>query len=145
MINLNGIGGVFSGLREMVTGEKITDPTKLAELDVALSKIQADLINGQMAINKVESEHRNIFVAGWRPYIGWVCGIALTYTFLLQPILEWGVSIFDITRDIDDGAGGFVSTLVIPPAINTNMLMELVLGMLGLAGLRTYEKIQDKA
>jgi hypothetical protein len=81
---------------------------------------------GQMATNTEEAKHASLFVAGWRPFIGWVCGFGLTYNFLIYPVLLWIISI--------NG-----STIKPPPLFSEN-LMELVLGMLGLGALRTYEK-----
>ncbi|WP_067522429.1 3TM-type holin [Endozoicomonas ascidiicola] len=75
----------------------------------------------QTEINKVEASHRSVFVAGWRPFIGWVCGIGLAFIFVINPILQWW-----------SGKPG--------PAMATDILMELVLALLGLGALRTVEK-----
>jgi len=88
------------------------------------------LVQGQLEINKVEASHGSIFVAGWRPAIGWVCGFALAWNFVIQPLLLWGAWIFpDIAPDISTA-----------PKLDTDELMTVLLGMLGLGGLRTYEK-----
>jgi len=81
--------------------------------------------NMQVELNKIEAQHRSLFIAGWRPFIGWVCGIGLSFTFVVNPMIAW---IFRV-----DG-----------PQVPIESLMELVLGMLGLAGLRTYEKYKGK-
>ena len=75
----------------------------------------------QTEINKVEAGHRSVFVAGWRPFIGWVCGIGLAFIFVINPILQWW-----------SGRPG--------PVMPTDILMELVLALLGLGALRTVEK-----
>jgi hypothetical protein len=67
----------------------------------------------------------SLFVAGWRPTIGWICALALTWAFL-QPVAVWVVTIFRLG--------------VAVPAVVTDHLLELVLAMLGIAGLRTFEK-----
>jgi len=90
-----------------------------AELAGAIS-----LINGQLDINKEEAANTNWFVAGWRPYIGWICGTGLGYQFLIYPILI-----------------AFVPKIV---QLDMGTLTTLLLGMLGLGGLRTYEKITGK-
>lgn len=86
-----------------------------AELAGAIS-----LVNGQLEINKAEASNPNWFVAGWRPYIGWVCGTGLGYQFLVYPILV-----------------AFVPKIV---QLDMGTLLTLLMGMLGLGGLRTFEK-----
>jgi len=84
-------------------------------------------VMGQLEINKAEAQHRSIFVAGWRPFIGWTCGIALAWHFVLAPVVIFG-------------AGYAGVTLPDLPTFDMNSLMTVLLGMLGLGGLRTYEK-----
>ena len=79
----------------------------------------------QIELAKVEAQHRSLFVAGWRPAIGWICAGALAWEFVLAPAIAWT---FDLT----------------PPG-GAPALMELTMWMLGLAGLRTFEKIAGKA
>ena len=81
---------------------------------------------GQLEINKVEAQHASLFVAGWRPAVGWVCVTGLAYNFLLYPLLTWLVAV----------TGAEIN----PPALLSENLMELVLGMLGLGALRSFEK-----
>ncbi len=88
------------------------------------------LVQGQLDINKTEAKHGSVFVAGWRPAIGWVCGVALAWNFVIQPLMLWGAWIFpEIAPDISTA-----------PKLDTDELMTVLLGMLGLGGLRTYEK-----
>jgi hypothetical protein len=82
---------------------------------------ELSLLVGQLEINKVEAAHKSLFVAGWRPFVGWVCGVGLLYNVLIQPI-------FDIWVDM--------------PEINPDLLYPVLLGMLGMSGLRTYEKFK---
>lgn len=81
---------------------------------------------GQLKINEAEASHPSIFVAGWRPAIGWVCVCGLAYNFLVYPMLVWLVAATDAQFT--------------PPAMLSDNLMELVLGMLGLGALRSFEK-----
>lgn len=97
------------------------------ELDVAL-----ELAKGQLAINQVEAASSSLFVSGWRPAVGWVCAFGFAYVALLQPLLPWLVGL----------RGMVVAPL---PNIDTSVLMTLLLGMLGLGGLRTTEKIKGVA
>ena len=128
---LGDIGNLFTSAREALTGKKILDPNELAQLDFKLSQLEHLANQGQIEVNKVEAAHESLFVAGWRPFIGWVCGIAIAYAFVLQPLIEWGIVL----------AGLEVET----PKINVDTLYQLVLAMLGMATLRTYEKKQNVA
>ena len=80
----------------------------------------------QVELNKIGAAHRSIFVAGWRPAVSWVCAVGLAFAFLVNPILQWTV-----------GKPG--------PELPLDIMMELVIGMLGLAGLRTAEKLTGRA
>ena len=86
---------------------------------------------GQLEINKVEAAHKSIFVAGWRPFIGWVCGAGIAWAFVGQPVANWAVEAFGLGISL--------------PIIPTDNLMELVLAMLGMGGLRTFEKLRGVA
>ena len=80
---------------------------------------ELQLVLGQLEINKVEAAHKSLFVAGWRPFIGWVCGSGLAYNVLINPI---------------------ASTWFEMPAVDPAMLYPVLMGMLGMGGLRTFEK-----
>jgi hypothetical protein len=108
----NDIGGLGLEIRELIKGKEI-DPQKLIEL--------------QAQINEQEAKHRTIFVAGWRPFIGWVCGFALAYNFVLRDLLVW-----------------YVGVESAPPALQMEHLMTVLIGMLGLGGMRTFEKFNNK-
>lgn len=109
-----------------------------AAADKAKLEMQAKILDAaqqgalaQIEVNKAEANSGSSFRGGWRPYIGWVCGAALTYQFLVRPILPWVVNLF--------GAN-------VPPMPGLDdMLWELVFAMLGLGTLRTYEKRQGVA
>lgn len=90
------------------------------------------IVQGQLQVNQAEAASPSVFVAGWRPAIGWVCGGALAYTYLLYPILMWAAAIW-------------WPNLSPPKLGNDGMLYELLLGMLGLGGLRTFEKVKGVA
>lgn len=77
----------------------------------------------QLKINEAEAYHRSIFIAGWRPFIGWICGVALGYSFLIRPILS-----------------GFGIELA---HVDTGSLYPLMMGLLGMSGLRTFEKYKQ--
>lgn len=99
----------------------------LAELDAELR-----LALGQLEVNKVEAASTDLFRGGWRPAAGWMCVAGLAYQFLVQPLLPWLVAL----------TGHEVPKL---PPIDGDALMALLLGMLGLGGLRTLERVRGKA
>jgi hypothetical protein len=110
------------------------DETKANEAKLELAKLQQQgelqLMLGQIQINKAEAQTGSLFIGGWRPAVGWICAIALAYEFVLMPLFAWASLNF-----------GWQS----PPHLVMDGLMELVLAMLGVAGLRTVEKIQGVA
>ena len=120
------IGPVTSLLDKFI--EDKDQKAKLAHEIATMSErhIQEQVM-GQLEINKAEAQHRSIFVAGWRPFIGWTCGIALAWHFVIAPVVIFG-------------AGYAGVTLPDLPTFDMNSLMTVLLGMLGLGGLRTYEK-----
>lgn len=117
------------------------DPTARAQAKLQLVALQqngelaklsaeTDLLKGQQAINQVEAASEHIFISGWRPFIGWICGAAFAYHFVLQPLLAFLFS-----------AAGHPVTL---PVFQMNELSTVLMGMLGLGGMRTFEKVKSK-
>ncbi len=108
---------------------------KLMELaqkgELAVMDAETKMALGQIEVNKVEAG-TDMFRGGWRPATGWACVFGLVYQFLLQPVLPWLVAV----------CGGSVPPL---PPIDNETLMVLLTGMLGLGGLRTFERIKGKA
>ena len=82
----------------------------------------------QIEVNKEEAKHRTVFVAGWRPFTGWVCATALAYHFILEPIIVFILAFYSIQLTL--------------PQFDMGSLLTVLMGMLGLGGLRTYEKKQ---
>jgi len=122
------IGGIASGIGTAV--EKIGDAIRGHKVidEVELQKILASLTQAQTEINKAEAQSSNMFVAGWRPFIGWICGCGLIWGVFIHPIWVWLSRLFSIVE---------------PPEVQTAALITILLGMLGLGGLRTYEKKED--
>lgn len=85
----------------------------------------------QVELNKIEATHRSLFVAGWRPFIGWVCGVALAYNFMFRDLIMWVLSF---------GPTSFAP----PPALQLDVLTTILYALLGLGGLRTYEKVKGR-
>ena len=103
---------------------------KLAhELATMADNHAQELARGQLDINKVEAAHRSLFVSGWRPFIGWTCGVALMAHFVLFPATDFVVA--------------YMGYNVPPmPAFDMDSLMTVLLGMLGLGGMRSFEKLK---
>jgi len=93
------------------------------------------LLLGQLEVNMKEAMHPSIFVAGWRPWIGWVCGMAFAYTYLLLPFMLFLVFTF--------GNAEMVKQVAALPELDIMTMMPVLLGMLGLSGMRTTEKIKN--
>jgi len=123
---LEGIVSSASKIKELITGEPSVDK-KLA-IERELMNIQATAQNAQNQVNLAEAQHKSIFVAGWRPAIGWICATGLGYNFIIYPFLCFFLKIY-----MPD---------IAPPTIDSGTLMSLVLGMLGMGTLRTYEKLK---
>ena len=101
---------------------------KLAhEIATMAEKHAQELAKGQLAINKEEAKSGNIFIAGWRPFIGWACGVALVWHFIAAPFIIFFAALFG-------------ATLPALPEFDMGSLMTVLMGMLGLGGLRTFEK-----
>jgi len=143
------ISGLFSVGKSII--ERIwPDPAKqqeeirkLAKLhqegDIARMNAEVQLLVAQMKINEKEAAHKSIFVAGWRPFVGWVCGFALAYQFILYPLLLWIWAAFSPTF-ID--AAGLRQAISPPPILDLGALFTLLLGMLGIGAMRSYDKKQ---
>ena len=106
-----------------------TERQKLAhEIATMAQKNAHENAMAQIDVNKTEAQHSSVFVAGWRPFIAWCCGIGLCYNFILYPLLLWVVALYQLN--------------ITPPPLFSDNLMELVMGILGLGAMRTYEKFK---
>jgi hypothetical protein len=122
---MEGVGGLATSIRSAITGEL---PPAMQERLETLA-IEADNLakQGQVAINLEEAKSSRLFVAGWRPFIGWICGLAIGWHFLLHPMVVWGMAIWLPEQEL-------------PPSLDLGELYPVVIGMLGLGVYRTYEK-----
>ena len=123
MPNLPMIGSII---------DKITDKVDDFTLDKQeKAELIADINRAQLEVNKVEAGHTSIFVSGWRPFTGWICATALGYHYVLQPLLTFILYSF----------GNEVSL----PTFDMTTLTTVLLGMLGLGGMRSFEKVKKSA
>ena len=108
-----------------------SDSERLTHEEIKLRLLQAPDL-AQIELNKIEAQHRSVFVAGWRPFIGWVGGVALAYTFILRDMICWVVVVT-------------MENPVYPPDIDVLALLTIVTSLLGLGSLRTVEKIRGRS
>jgi hypothetical protein len=125
---LGGIGTLAKDIRSAITGE--ISPEKKAEIEAKILEIEGAAAQGQMAINLQEAKAESVFVSGWRPFIGWTCGIALFYNYIFMPLLVW------VTMNFNPNAPAM-------PILETSELYTLLGGMLGLGWLRSQDKKLD--
>lgn len=129
-------GPILSIIDKVIPDPQARDAAKLAlvkmqqdgELEVMRAEVQ--LAMGQIEVNKVEAASDSFFRGGWRPAVGWVCVLGLLYTFIVQPLLAWGSLRYGNP---------------VPPSLDMGELMTLLGGLLGLGGLRSFEKLKKVA
>lgn len=121
----------FGTLVDRLIPDRAAAERAKADMEAALIKASNEAALAQVEVNKIEAGHGSVFVAGWRPFIGWVCGAALAWAFIVGPVLSWSLAVLGICETL--------------PPIMTDNLFELVLAMLGLGGLRTFEKMRGVA
>ena len=124
---LQALIGPVTGLLDKFIEDKDQKARLAHDIATMAEKHAHEAAMTQTDINKAEAQHRSIFVAGWRPFIGWTCGVALAYHFVVAPLILFGAG----------WAGTEIPDL---PQFDMDSLMTVLLGMLGLGGMRTFEK-----
>lgn len=104
---------------------KLIEMEQSGDLKELEASIQRDL--AQIALNQQEAQSPSLFKSGWRPAVGWICVLGLAYTTILYPLLTWMAIVWNITP---------------PPNLSVEVLMPILLGMLGLGGMRSFEKFK---
>jgi len=120
------VGSIIEAVGK-VAGDLITTDKEKMQLELEGRKLDQALDLAQIEVNKVEAASSSLFTSGWRPYIGWGCGTAFLYSALFEPMLRF------IAQVVFDYKGPF-------PQLDTNMTMQVLFGMLGMAGMRAWEK-----
>ena len=116
---VNALIGPVSGLLDKFIEDKDQKNALAHEIATMSERHAQEALKGQLEINKVEAAHKSLFVAGWRPFIGWICGIGLLYNVLISQVLDiW----FEV------------------PEVDPSLLMPVMTGLLGLGAMRSYEK-----
>ena len=112
--------------------DKVSDNVDRFTLDKEeKAQLIQEINKAQIEVNKVEAGSTNLFVSGWRPFVGWTCGFALCYHFVLQPLLMFVLSAIGKPMEL--------------PVFDMTTLTTVLMGMLGLGGLRSYEKVKRSA
>ena len=119
----------FGTIIDRVVPDKAAADKAKQELASDLMRMAQESNLAQIDVNKTEAASGNLFVAGWRPFIGWTCGVALAWHFVLFPVTSFLVVL----------SGEDIPPL---PVFDMDSLMTILLGMLGLGGLRTFEKFK---
>jgi hypothetical protein len=127
---LGGQGGALKTISKVVDELHTSEEEKL-DKKILMQRLQQKLAEKQLDVNAKEASHRSVFVAGWRPAIGWCGALALFFSFILSPCIEWYAK--------------FSGMDIVPPAIETGPLLAIVTSMLGVAGMRSFEKAKGIA
>lgn len=129
---LEALIGPVTGLLDKFVEDKDQKARLAHEIATMAEKYAHESALAQVETNREEAKHKNVFVAGWRPFIGWTCGVALAWHFVLAPLVLF----------IAGWSGVQLPTL---PEFDMDSLMTVLLGMLGLGGLRSWEKTKGVA
>ena len=124
---LQALIGPVTGILDKFVEDKDAKNAMAHEIATMAEQAAHEAAMAQVEVNKAEAQHKSIFVAGWRPFVGWVCGLALCYHFILAPLIIFGTAYAGVpTPEL--------------PEFDMGSLMTVLMGMLGLGGLRTFEK-----
>lgn len=115
-----------SGLLDKFIEDKDTKNKLAHEISTMAERHAQELAKGQLEVNKVEAAHKNMFVAGWRPAVGWVCVAGMAGNFIIIPLANFALAL----------AGSAIAV----PLIALSEMMPVLMGMLGLGAMRTVEK-----
>ena len=121
ILSATPLGSIFTSIGNVVD-EVFTSDEERLKAAYLMEKLRQEPYLIQAQTNLAEASHKSLFVAGWRPFIGWVCGFGLLFTFLIVPIMQY----FGLAT----------------PVIPTDVMYNMVLSLLGLGGMRTYEKLR---
>ena len=128
MLNLGSLVGPVTGLLDKFIEDKDVKNKLAHDLSTMAERHAQELAKGQLEVNKTEAAHKSLFVAGWRPAIGWICGLGMASNFLLIAIANFVLAL--------------TGSAIVIPLLDTGEMMPVLMGMLGLGAMRTYEKKQ---
>jgi hypothetical protein len=132
------IGDLIDGVKDIVS-EVVVDKDKRDQVNLELKKLEDQAtarldaqVSSQIEVNKVEAASNSVFVAGWRPAVGWVGAAGLAYATIFQPLASWTAAV------VFEYKGGF-------PILDTELLWVALSGILGIGGMRSFEKYKGVA
>lgn len=126
LLGLEAIGGIVKTVGD-IAGDLITTDKERMAADLEAYKAETERMNGQVEINKIEAASPSLFVSGGRPAVMWICAFALAYAAVIEPIARF------VAKVVFGYLGDF-------PIIDTDLTLQVLLGLLGLGTLRTAEK-----
>ena len=118
--------GPVTGLLDKFIEDKDKKNAIAFELSTMAEKHAQELAKAQLEVNKTEAAHKNLFVAGWRPAVGWVCVLGMASNFMVIPLANFALALVEST--------------VVVPILDLTQMMPVLMGMLGLGAMRTVEK-----
>ncbi len=127
---ITGILNIANTVLDRVLPDKTQAAAAKASLLEATVKGEIDNAVAQLQVDAAEASNKSVFVAGWRPWIGWVCGMAFAYTYVVQPFFEFFATLFKHPVNL--------------PPVNLDGMMPVLLGMLGLGAMRSWDKSNGK-
>ena len=127
---ITGILNIANTVLDRVLPDKAQAAAAKASLLEATVKGEIDNAVAQLQVDQAEAGNQSVFVAGWRPWIGWVCGFAFAYTYVVQPLLSFLAALFKHPVNL--------------PPVNLDGMMPVLLGMLGLGAMRSWDKANGK-
>lgn len=132
MLPLLGVlAPVIGTLIDRLVPDKAEAARTKAELETKLLEASQQANLAQIEVNKIEAGHRTVFVAGWRPAVGWTCAFALLYQAVLYDLLSWALVMAGVTARL--------------PSPNSEILLAILPALLGIGALRTFEKTRGVA
>jgi hypothetical protein len=120
------IVGIIGDVLDKVIPDNNAKAKAKADIEKALIDNASKINLAQAETNKIEASHRSIWVAGWRPFLGWVAGFGFAWVFVIAPVAQWVCALLGIH--------------IVLPVLHTDVMMELTIALLGLSGLRSWEK-----
>lgn len=120
---------ILGGVVDKVIPDKVQQGVAKMELEKALIQNANTISLETIKTNQIEASHRSVWVSGWRPAIGWSCSLGIAWLFIGHPVATWVAMLLGYNE-------------MVMPTIPTDILLELTFAMLGMAGLRTFEKIK---
>ena len=118
--------GPVTGLLDKFIEDKDQKAKLAHEVATMAQKHAQELAKGQLEVNKAEAQHKSLFVSGWRPAVGWCCVFGMMGNFMVIPFANFVLALLEIDVSV--------------PLIDTATMMPVLMGMLGLGAMRTYEK-----